>query len=67
VDPAGCASSAGPVRGAASEADCAFVIYDWNVAGDVILLLLAYPKNEQDDLTPAQLKILKSTIETEFP
>jgi mRNA-degrading endonuclease RelE of RelBE toxin-antitoxin system len=43
------------------------VIYYWHVAGDVILLLLAYPKNELDDLTPAQLKILKSIIETEFP
>jgi hypothetical protein len=43
------------------------VIYYWHVAGDVILLLLAYPKNERDNLTPAQLKILKSIIETEFP
>ncbi|MCP5532714.1 MAG: hypothetical protein H7A48_06045 [Akkermansiaceae bacterium] len=33
----------------------------------VILLLLAYPKNEQENLTPAQLRILKSIIETEFP
>jgi mRNA-degrading endonuclease RelE of RelBE toxin-antitoxin system len=43
------------------------VIYYWHVPGSTILLLLAYPKNEQDDLTPAQLKILKSIIETEYP
>ena len=43
------------------------VIYYWHVPGSVILLLLAYPKNEQENLTPAQLKILKSIIETEFP
>lgn len=43
------------------------VIYYWHVAGDVILLLLAYPKSEQSDLTPSQIKILRSIIETEFP
>jgi hypothetical protein len=43
------------------------VIYYWLEPGSVILLLLAYPKNEQENLTPAQLKILKSMIETEFP
>ena len=43
------------------------VIYYWHVPGSVILLLLAYPKNEQDNLSPAQLKFLKSIIETEFP
>ena len=43
------------------------VIYYWHVPGSMILLLLAYPKNEQDNLTPAQLKFLKSIIETEYP
>ncbi|MDP3849310.1 MAG: type II toxin-antitoxin system RelE/ParE family toxin [Luteolibacter sp.] len=43
------------------------VIYYWHVPGSVILLLLAYPKNEQENLTPDQLKILKSIIQTEFP
>lgn len=43
------------------------MIYYWHVPGSVILLLLAYPKNEQENLTPAQLKILKSIIETEYP
>jgi mRNA-degrading endonuclease RelE of RelBE toxin-antitoxin system len=43
------------------------VIYYWHVPGSVILLLLAYPKNEQENLTSAQLKILKSIIQSEFP
>jgi mRNA-degrading endonuclease RelE of RelBE toxin-antitoxin system len=43
------------------------VIYYWHVPDSVVLLLLVYPKNEQDDLTAAQLKILKSIIATEFP
>ena len=43
------------------------IIYYWHVPGSSILFLLAYPKNEQEDLTPAQLKVLKSIIENEFP
>jgi mRNA-degrading endonuclease RelE of RelBE toxin-antitoxin system len=43
------------------------VIYYWHVAGRIILLLLAYPKSAQDDLTSDQLKILKSIIQNEFP
>ncbi len=43
------------------------VIYYWHVPGSTILFLLAYPKNAQGNLTPAQLKFLKSIIETEFP
>ena len=43
------------------------VIYYWHVPGSTILFLLAYPKNEQDDLTPAQLKVLKAIIQTEYP
>jgi mRNA-degrading endonuclease RelE of RelBE toxin-antitoxin system len=43
------------------------VIYYWHAPGSIILLLLAYPKNEQENLTPAQIRVLKSIIETEFP
>ena len=43
------------------------VIYYWHVPGSTILFRLAYPKSEQDNLSPAQLKILKSIIETEYP
>lgn len=60
-----CAKSAGPVPGAASEA--LRVIYYWHVRGSTILFLFAYPKSEQEDLSPTQLKTLKSIIETEYP
>ena len=43
------------------------VIYYWHVPGSIILLLLVYPKNEQEELTPVQLKTLKSIIQTEYP
>jgi hypothetical protein len=38
------------------------VIYYWWMAKDRISLLLAYPKNEQDDLTADQLKQLKNQL-----
>jgi mRNA-degrading endonuclease RelE of RelBE toxin-antitoxin system len=43
------------------------VIYYWHVPGSTILFLLAYPKAEREDITPAQLKVMKSIIETHFP
>lgn len=43
------------------------VIYYWHVPGSAILLLLAYPKNAQSDLTAAQIKVLKTIVENEFP
>lgn len=42
------------------------VIYYWVVAQDQILMLFMYPKNEKDDLTPKQLKILRAIVEKEF-
>ena len=42
------------------------VIYYWFVPQEIILFLFAYPKNEQDDLTPEQLKQLKKIIEGEY-
>jgi len=33
---------------------------------DTILLLFAYSKSEQDDLTPEQLKQLKKVVEGEY-
>ncbi len=41
-------------------------IYYWIVAQDKILMLLMYPKNEQDDLTPQQLKVLREIVEKEY-
>jgi mRNA-degrading endonuclease RelE of RelBE toxin-antitoxin system len=43
------------------------VIYYWVVAEDRILFLLMYRKGEQDDLTPAQRKILRRIVEEEYP
>lgn len=43
------------------------VIYYWHVPGSVILFLLAYPKNEQADLTTDQIKLLKTLVQNEFP
>jgi len=42
------------------------VIYFWHVSDDVFLMLLAYPKNVQDNLTNEQLTILKKTVEKEL-
>jgi len=43
------------------------VIYYWAVAQDQLLLLLVYPKNVQDDLTPAQVKMLRQIVKAEYP
>lgn len=42
------------------------VIFYWFVNDHLILLLLAYPKNVQEDLTKDQLKILKKLMESEL-
>ncbi len=39
------------------------VIYYWLAADDQIWMLLAYPKNERDDLSPEQMKRLKALVE----
>lgn len=42
------------------------VIYYWYVSGNQILMLLAYAKNVQENLTPEQAKILKQLVKEEF-
>jgi mRNA-degrading endonuclease RelE of RelBE toxin-antitoxin system len=42
-------------------------IYYWAVSNDQILMLLMYAKNEQDNLTPEQLKVLRHIVEEEYP
>ena len=42
------------------------IIYYWFVSQDTLLLLFAYPKSEQDDLTPEQLRQLKRVVEGEY-
>ena len=41
-------------------------IYYWVTAKDQILMLFMYSKNEKDDLTPMQLKVLREIVEKEF-
>jgi hypothetical protein len=43
------------------------VIYYWAVRQDRILMLLIYAKNEQENLTAEQLKVLRRIIEEEYP
>ena len=38
------------------------IIYYWDL-GDRILMVYLYRKNERSDLTPAQLKVLRSIVE----
>jgi mRNA-degrading endonuclease RelE of RelBE toxin-antitoxin system len=42
------------------------VIYYWAHRADVLLMLLVYPKSEQDDLSPQQLRVLRQVVEEEF-
>jgi hypothetical protein len=41
-------------------------IYDWAVAEHVCYTLYVYAKNEQGDLTPAQVKALAQLVREEF-
>ena len=43
------------------------VIYFWAVVPERLLMLFLYPKNERADLSPQQLKVLRSIIEDEYP
>ena len=43
------------------------IIYYWAVSKSQILMLLLYSKNEQDNLTPDQVKILRRIMEEEYP
>jgi len=42
------------------------VIYYWAVKQERLLMLLIYAKNERDDLSLEQLKILRKIIEEEY-
>lgn len=43
------------------------VIYYWAVSQEKILMLYIYSKTNQADLTQAQIKVLRSIIEEEYP
>ncbi|MHC1781838.1 MAG: type II toxin-antitoxin system RelE/ParE family toxin [Anaerolineaceae bacterium] len=42
------------------------IIYYWFTLKDKILMLYLFGKNESDDLTPDQMKILKRVVESEY-
>ena len=42
------------------------VIYYWAVSDEHLLMLLMYPKNVQDNLSQAQLKMLRQIVEDEY-
>lgn len=42
------------------------VIYYWQVSEDQIYMLLAYAKNQQENLTPDQLRLLRKLVKEEF-
>jgi|SRR5712692_3503877 len=42
------------------------VLYYWAASRDTLLMLFAYAKNEQDDLTRQQLKLLRNIVEEEY-
>jgi hypothetical protein len=42
------------------------LIYYWAVKRDQILLLYLFPKNETEDLTPKQYKILREYVRREY-
>jgi hypothetical protein len=43
------------------------VIYYWAVSQEQLLMLFMYQESERDDLSPAQLKILREIVESSYP
>lgn len=42
------------------------MIYFWDKGRDTIYMLFAYPKKEQEDLTPTQLRVLSKLVREEL-
>lgn len=42
------------------------VIYYWDKNLEILYMLLVYPKSRQEDLTPAQIKVLSKLVKEEF-
>jgi mRNA-degrading endonuclease RelE of RelBE toxin-antitoxin system len=42
------------------------VVYYWHPGEETFYLLFAYEKNDQEDLTPAQLRVLRRLVREEF-
>jgi len=42
------------------------VIYYWDRKQETFYMLLVYPKSKQEDLSPAQIKVLSKLVKEEF-
>lgn len=42
------------------------MIYYWHPTEQFLYMLLIYGKSQQDDLTPAQLRVLRRLVKEEF-
>ena len=42
------------------------VIYYWAAEEEIFYMLIVYPKNVQEDLTPTQLRVLSRLVREEF-
>ena len=42
------------------------MIYFWDKDSDTIYMLFVYQKNEQEDLTPNQLRVLRKLVREEL-
>jgi len=42
------------------------IIYYWGVSGEIFFMLFLYQKNKSENLTNAQLKILRDVVRYEF-
>ena len=42
------------------------MIYFWDKEGETVYMLLLYSKNEQEDLTPTQLRVLSKLVREEL-
>ena len=43
------------------------VIYFWHPKSQHLLMLFVYPKNERSDPTATQKRVLRKSVETEYP
>jgi len=53
------------LRGKGKRGGCR-VIYYWDKKQETFYMLLVYPKSRQEDLTPAQIKVLSKLVQEEF-
>ena len=42
------------------------LIYYWDKDDDAIYMLFVYPKSDQEDLTPSQLRVLRKLVKEEL-